>query len=200
MLWTLMLGAPVRSGDHQLGTLGRIIVNNGVANQFTVKPSGIFSGPERIVPISDIVEATQDGVTLDVSEVEWKAYGAFDIDHLVVSDQAAAPNLLEAGPRTPITGEVFDVPTAEASTEERSLTAMAVPLTSKTRVGDHGRLAGLVVDTGIPQQILVEGGGAIPFEQVGRLGEEHIVLGDVPPPMDDAVPPGAMGDAPRGHP
>ena len=56
MIYTLMLGATVRSAADNQGTLSRIIVNNGVVNQFVVNPSGLFSGPERIVPISDVVE------------------------------------------------------------------------------------------------------------------------------------------------
>ena len=193
MVFTLVFGAPVRSGDHKFGTLTRIIVNNGVANQFAVNPSGLFSGPERIVPISDVIDATPDEVALDISDVDWRAYNAFDIDHILASDRAAAPDLLEAGPRGDLTSEVFDRPTAEAPSEDRALSASSVVLTHQTQVGDRGRLAGLVIDTGIPKQILVDGGATIPIEQIAMLDEKHITLGEPPPRLDSVTPPSSVG-------
>lgn len=213
MIHTLIFGTPVRSGDHELGALNRVLVNNGVANQFTVNPGGLFSGPDRIVPINDVVEATDQGVTLNISDVEWKAYPAFNIDQILVSDQAAAPDLLQLAPALPTTQEVLEAPTAEAETERRSATAMVVALTNRTRVGDQGTLAGLVADTGIPQQLLLEGGGAVPFAQVGVLDEEHITLGmtqgrldgatalegnnQAQQRLDGATPPGSIGQERR---
>ena len=196
MLYTLMLGAPVHSGDRALGAISRIIANNGVVNQFTVNPAGLFSGPDRVVPISDVVEATAERVTLNISDVEWKAYSAFNIEHLMVSDRAAAPELIMSAPRSDTTSEMFDVPTAEAPAGERTVSDTVVVLTTKTRVGDDQRLAGLVVDTGIPQQVIVEGGNTIPYAHVGSLGEDHIVLGETPERMDGATLPGSLGDAP----
>ncbi len=214
MIYTLVFGTPVRSGNHEFGTVSRIIVNNGVANQFTVNPAGLFSGPNRLVPISDVVDATEDGVTLDISETDWKAYPAFDIERLVVADQAAAPDLLTTAPLSnEATTEAVNVPTAEAPAIERSLHDVAVALTSTTLVGDMGRLRGMVADTGIPQQLLVEGGSAVAFEQVGVIDEKHIVLGEVDgrrdgatasqssnqaqQRMDGATPPGTIGQERR---
>lgn len=194
MLYTLMIGAPVRSQGRDLGTLSRIIVNNGVANQFAVNPG--LLGIERIVPISDVKDCTAEEIMLDASDDDWKAYNAFKTKQHVVTDNAAAPNLLPVAPRTTTTSEMFDVPTAEATDTDRSLTPMAVVLSHSTRVGDNGRLAGLVVDTGIPQEIVLEGGQTIPFEQVGVLDEHHIQLGVAPPRMDGAVEPGTLGDGP----
>ena len=216
MIHTLIFGTPVRTGNHEFGTLNRVLVNNGVANQFTVNPGGLFGGPDRIVPISDVVEATEQGVTLNIADVDWKAYPAFSADHLLVSDQAAAPDLLPVAPTMPTTNEAWDVPIAEAPTGERSATAMVVALTNRTRVGDHGTLVGLVADTGIPQQLMLEGGGVVPFAQVGVLDEEHIVLGmtegrldgatalegnrQAQQRMDGVTPPGSIGQERRHDP
>ena len=190
MLYTLVFGAPVRTGDGDLGTLKRIILNNGVANQFTVNPSGLFSGPERVLPISDILEAASEGVTLD-SDIDWKAYSAFEIERFVAAERGAAPYLMQPAPGTETISETRDTTKADGPTTERSVTPMAVVLTGKTQVGDAGKLAGLVIDTGIPKQILVEGGAVVPFEQVGVLDEQHIALGQTPPRLDGATPPGS---------
>jgi len=196
MLYTLIFGTSVRSQDHDLGTLKRIVVNNGVANQFTVNP-GLFGGPERVVPISDVDEATTEHIVLRITHDEWKAYNAFDIKQHIVADSAAAPSLLPLAPRLPTTDEVLDVPTAEGIANDSSLTPMAVVLSNSTRVGDRGRLAGLVIDMGIPQQLLLEDGDAVAFGEVGVLDEEHIALGATPPRMDGATEAGALGDAPH---
>jgi hypothetical protein len=193
MLFTLMLGVPVRSQGREVGTLKRIIVNNGVANQISVHPG--LLGLERIVPISDVQEATPEQIVLEIADDEWKAYNAFEMKQQVVSD-AAAPNLLPIAPRLDTTTETFDATTAEATASDSTLMPMAVVLSHSTRVGDEGRLAGLVIDTGIPQELIVEGGQRIPFTRVGVLDEVHIQLGAKPPRMDGATEPGALGDAP----
>jgi hypothetical protein len=194
MLFTLMLGAPVRSQGRDLGTLSRIIVNNGVANQLAVNPG--LLGLERVVPISDVREATAEQIVLDITDDEWKAYSAFKVGQHMVSDSAAAPSLLPVAPRTMVTSEIFDVPTAEATPSDRSVDPIAVTLSHSTHVGDRGRLAGLVTDTGIPQELVLEGGETIPFAQVGVLDEEHIRLGPAPQRMDGATEAGTLGDAP----
>lgn len=201
MIYTLVLGSPVQSGDGKLGTLTRIILNNGVANQLVVNPSGLFSGPERVVPINDVQETSPESITLDITDVEWKAYGTFNISQLLVSDQAAAPGLIQQGPASDVNRETIERPTAEAVTDDATTTANSVVLTIKTRVGDHGHLAGLVADTGIPQQLLLDNGETIAFDQVGVLDENHIVLGEAPPRLDDVTHPGSIGqDAPGGQP
>lgn len=196
MIYTFVLGAPVRSGDRELGTLSRILVNNGICNQFAVNPGGLFHGPERVVPISDVVEATEQGVTLEITDTEWKAYSAFNIDQLVVSDTAVAPQLLQTGPTTDVTTEMTSKPTAEAEQQTQSVSPMAVVLTNKTRVGDDRHVRGLVIDTGIPLRILVEEGETVPIEAVAVLDENHIRLGETPPRLDGATAPGGMGGEP----
>ncbi len=196
MIYTLVVGAPVRGKDRELGTLSRIVVNNGVCNQFAVSPGGLFGGPERVVPINDVVESTEQGIVLDITDADWKGYSAFNIDQLVVSDQAAAPSLVQTGPTTEITAEMAANPTADAGDQTRTVSGNAVVLTSKTRVGDDRHFRGLVIDTGIPHQILVEGGEAVPIDAVAMLDEKHIRLGETPPRLDGATPPGGMGGEP----
>ena len=201
MLYTLTLGSPVQSGEHKLGTLSGIIVNNGVANQLLVNPSGLFAGPERVVPINDVTETSADGITLGITDVEWRAYSAFHIEQLVVSDQAAAPSLIQTGPASDINRETIERPTAEAVGADTAATAGSVVLTTRTRVGEQGCVAGLVADTGVPQQLLVDDGQTIAWDQIGVLDEKHITLGDAPPRLDDVTPPGSVGqDTPGGHP
>ena len=194
MMYTLMLGVPVRTQGQEVGTLKRIILNNGVANQFTVNP-GLF-GVERVVAISDIQQATAEHVVLNVTDADWKAYGAFETKQHIVSKAAASPGMMPVAPRLDTTSEILDVPTAEATTSERSLEIMSVALSQSTRVGDQGRLAGLVLDTGVPQQIVLEGGAMIQFAEVGVLDEDHIQLGTAPSRMDGATEPGTLGDGP----
>ncbi len=74
---------------------------------------------------------------------------------------------------------------------------MNVVLTTETRVGDQGHLAGIVTHTGIPTELLLEGGGSIPFEQVSILDSEHITLGPKIERMDDAMLPGSIGQPPE---
>jgi hypothetical protein len=165
------------------------------------------------VPISDVVEATEQGITLRISEDEWKAYNAFNIEQTVTTDQAAAPDLLPIAPVLPITAEPLSVPTAEAGVSGRSVSNMSVVVTNKTQVANLGPLAGMVIDTGIPQRLLLDNGQFVPFEQVGLLDEEHIVLGAVagrldgatavedgrplPERMDGAIAPGTIGQERR---
>jgi hypothetical protein len=90
---------------------------------------------------------------------------------------------------------------------------MTVALTNKTRVADFGHLAGMVLDTGIPQDLLLDNGQSVPFTMVGVVDSERIELGPVagrldgvtardglaeaPPRMDGATPPGTIGQERR---
>ena len=200
MIFTLMLGAPVRSGDHRFGTVTRVIVNNGVANQFVVNPSGLFSGPERVVPISDIEEATAEGVTVDISDVEWKAYGAFHLDQILASERASAGHMVDDSPRGDLNTEAIDKAAgANDPAEGSSVTVAAVVLTNKTQVGHMGKLAGLLIDTGIPKELLVDNGGTVPFDLVGVLDEKHITLGEPQPRLDSVTPPSSVGQETSGR-
>jgi hypothetical protein len=213
MIYTLIFGAPVRRDDHRLGTLNRVLVNNGVANQFTVH-TGLLSGPDRLVPINDVIEAGEEGLVLNISGDEWKAYPAFDIDKILAADQTLTPGFLTSAPGDNQTaGDASSLPAAPEPATGRTVRDISVVLTNKTQVGDQGTLRGLVLDTGIPQQLLVEGGGTVPFEQVGLLDENQIVLGAVagrvdgatalesaaqaPTRADGAIPPGTIGQERR---
>ncbi len=213
MIYTLIFGAPVRRDDHRLGTLNRVLVNNGVANQFTVH-TGLLSGPDRLVPINDVIEAGEEGLVLNISEDEWKAYPAFDIDKILAKKQELTPGFHASAPATNQTAEdALSLPADPAPPTGRTLEDISVVLTNKTHVGDQGTLRGMVLDTGIPQQLLIDGGGAVPFEQVGLLDENQIVLGPVegrldgatalesdaqaPARADGAIPPGTIGQERR---
>ena len=213
MIYTMIFGAPVRRDDHRLGTLNRILVNNGVANQFTVH-TGLLGGPDRLAPINDVVEASEDGIVLNISEDEWKAYPAFDIDKILAKQQELTPGLHASAPANNQTAEdAASLPAAPAPATGRTVQDVSVVLTNKTQVGDQGTLRGLILDTGIPQQLLIDGGGMVPFEQVGLLDENQIALGPVegrldgatalegdaqaPARADGAIPPGTIGQERR---
>ena len=213
MIYTMIFGVPVRRDDHRLGTLNRILVNNGVANQFTVH-TGLLGGPDRLVPINDVVEVSEDGIVLNISEDEWKAYPAFDIDKILAKKQELTPGFHASAPATNQTAEdALSLPADPAPPTGRTLEDISVVLTNKTHVGDQGTLRGMVLDTGIPQQLLIDGGGTVPFEQVGLLDENQIVLGPVegrldgatalesdaqaPARADGAIPPGTIGQERR---
>ena len=213
MIYTMIFGAPVRRDDHRLGTLNRILVNNGVANQFTVH-TGLLGGPDRLAPINDVVEASKDGIVLNISEDEWKAYPAFDIDKILAKQQELTPGFHASAPANNQTAEdAASLPAAPAPATGRTVQDVSVVLTDKTQVGDQGTLRGLILDTGIPQQLLIDGGGTVPFEQVGLLDENQIALGPVegrldgatalegdaqaPARADGAIPPGTIGQERR---
>ncbi|HZB96692.1 MAG TPA: hypothetical protein VE268_12110 [Herpetosiphonaceae bacterium] len=213
MIYTMIFGAPVRRDDHRLGTLNRILVNNGVANQFTVH-TGLLGGPDRLAPINDVVEASEDGIVLNISEDEWKAYPAFDIDKILAKEQELTPGFHASAPANNQTAEdAASLPAAPAPATGRTVQDVSVVLTNKTQVGDQGALRGLILDTGIPQQLLIDGGGMVPFEQVGLLDENQIALGPVegrldgatalegdaqaPARADGAIPPGTIGQERR---
>ncbi len=80
MIYTLMLGAPVSKEGDEFGSLTTIIVDNGIANQIVVNPSGLFAGPDRVVPINAIAESSAEGITLNATDVDWHSYGAYNVE------------------------------------------------------------------------------------------------------------------------
>jgi hypothetical protein len=198
MIYTLVFGAPVTNAEGHLGSLKRIILNNGVADQLSVDPSGLFSGPERVVPISDVTETSADGITLKTGHVDWQAYGAFDIQRLIVADTATGPDTHPAAssPQSLIGVDVVNRAIGAEPEDRHSTDVGAVVLTGQTRVGDHGTLTGLVADTGIPKHLLV-GNDEIPFSQVGVLDDKHIQLGATLPDDDVGIGPGTIGQSPE---
>jgi hypothetical protein len=89
MLYTFVLGTPVYAEDRHLGKLERIIVDNGIANQITVAPG--LLGIERVVPINDIVETSTDSVQLRITDEDWRAYSAFQIQQAFGGSQEVVP-------------------------------------------------------------------------------------------------------------
>jgi hypothetical protein len=152
---------------------------------------------------------------LGITDVEWKAYPAFYIDQIVASDRATTPDFMpmNLANQGPVEGP--NMPPSDTESGARAASMMSVALTDKTRVGNGGTLAGIVADTGIPRQLLLADGTSVPFEQVGVLDEEHIVLGavggrldgataldadQVPERLDGAIPPGTVGQERRHDP
>ena len=194
MIYTLMLGAPVSKEGSEFGSLTRIIVDNGIANQIVVNPSGLFTGPERVVPINAIAESSAQGITLNSTDVDWHGYNAFNLEQYLKTE-TTSPDFLLSGTMTVANPELTDQPLTEMQSDGM-IVPMTVTLTTKTRVGDQGHLAGVVTDTGRPTELLLEGGGAIPYDQVGILDEEHITLGPKPERMDDVNEPSSIGQPP----
>jgi len=185
MRYTLVLGTPVMADGKTLGKVERIIVHNGIANQFTVDP-GLF-GTERVVPISDVQSTGADGIELRISDDEWKAYPAFNIESLLppeidnpLGDPGLAqltPQQTEAGAHRPNAG----VPTTSVEVPAESITvpdqAQSAIVSAKTTVlhgGAEQALHGLILDTGRPVQILVAPDQAVDVSAVRSFTSEQI--------------------------
>lgn len=195
MIYTLMFGTPVSKEGGDFGSLSMIIVDNGVANQIVVNPSGLFAGPDRVVPINAIAESSPDGITLNTTDVDWHSYGAYNAEQYR-DHEDVQPSFLLSGSFAPSNAGLVDRPPTEMRSDS-ALVPMNVVLTTKTRVGDQGHLAGIVTHTGIPTELVLEDGGSIPFEQVSILDSEHITLGPKMERMDDAMLPGSIGQPPE---
>jgi hypothetical protein len=183
MIYTLIFGAPVVADGTTLGKVERILVQMGVANQFTVDP-GLF-GTERVVPLSDVRAANEDSIELRTSENEWQAYPAFDIESMLPETAGAMPGLPALTPQHPTApANITDpgVPTLSADVPAQDVTIHegSAVLSAKTSVasadGTEQRLHGLVLDTGRPVQVLVEGGQPVSIKGVRSLTSEQIRL------------------------
>lgn len=184
MIHTFVFGTPVRTSDHDLGKLERIIVNNGIANQITVNPGLLQT--ERVVPVSDIQTAAADVIQLHIGEAEWKAYTGFHMERALSTPSEDSPNLAVYTPISAAAGEIRDSshPTTMTGAREVDDTVdnLSVVLTSSTIIGGAGvtgnvHLKGIVTDTGRPQQLILSDDRAIPYETVTQLDERHIELG-----------------------
>ncbi|MBA3944310.1 MAG: hypothetical protein H0X37_07060 [Herpetosiphonaceae bacterium] len=174
MKHTLVLGASVGCEDRQFGKLTRIVVDNGVANQLVVNP-GLFGGPERVVPISDVTESTPEAIMLKCDESEWKAYNAFKM----TTHSEEQPTLVDGLPiasAPDVNAGLADPTLIDVTTTTSTVAETAVVLTSSTKVGGDGTFHGLITDTGLPQAVLV-GDQTIPFAEVSELDSTNIRLG-----------------------
>lgn len=188
MRHTLVLGAPVQSDSHTFGHLSRIIVENGVANQIVVKPSGLFGGPERIVPISALASSTPEAIMLNIDvEAEWKGFSAFNIDVLNVDRLTTGGSGAQINPPHDLLLPAVELPHVESVSSEQTQAQMSLLLSGDTRVGDSGQFQGLVIDTGLPQALIVDNQN-IPFSQVSQFDSDHIQLGGAASAPDTASP------------
>ncbi|GAC1386300.1 MAG: hypothetical protein NVS4B8_19160 [Herpetosiphon sp.] len=171
---TLVFGTPVGSESHSFGKLAKIVIENGVANQIVVHP-GLFGGPERVVPINDLVTSTHDHIGLDVDGESWKAYSAYRITtHRL--EQPGSSDAMPMARGVDIAAGLAEPGEMDTSSTMTTVTDNAVVLDHTTRVGDIGALRGLVISTGIPQALLVDN-DAIPYGQVSLLDSQQIQLG-----------------------
>jgi hypothetical protein len=195
MEYTLIFGTPVYSSEKHIGKLARIIVDNGIANQITVDPG--LLGIERVVPINALEEATADAIRMNVSDVEWKAFAAYQMQQSLTSTAGDTPNLSALTTDQVASGGITDSshPTNDTGARRtvRTVGDTSIVLSSRTCVvnedanGEQFQLQGLTVDTGRPQQLLLDSGSSLPFETVTLLDEDRIhVGGDQPAPLLEA--------------
>ena len=195
MIYTLVFDTPVQLRDKSVGKLKRIIVANGIAGQITVDP-GLF-GTERVVRLSDIGEATADGIRLDMTDDEWQTVSPFQVreelpmptaDALSISPTGvqAEARLAEDAPHDSYAREVTD------TTHEEQARIGSVVLADDMNViddesGARKTLQGLVVDDGRPLELLVEGGAALSVQNVHGLDADGLhVRGSGQRPATDA--------------
>lgn len=176
MIHTLVFGAAVHSMDTHRGTLKRMLITDGIANQFTVDPG--LLGVERIVPISVVTEATPEGVQVNISnDDDWKAFPAYQMEGVLGTSNHDDPSVqvLEAAE---IVGAGYDAATGAQTTTD-ALPIGAIVLSSATRItGAHAdaTLHGLVIDTGRPHQLLLNDGQVIPIAGAAQFGNDTIAL------------------------
>jgi hypothetical protein len=191
MKYTLIFDTPVYAGEKHIGKLARIIVDNGIANQITVNPG--LLGIERVVPINVLEEASAETIRMKVSDSEWKAFAAYQMQQSLTGSVGDTPNLSALTTDQVASGGITDSshPTSDTGARQtvRTVGDTSIVLSSHTAVADEAadqqyQLKGLIVDTGRPQQMLLDGGSSLPFEMVTLLDEDRIhVGGQTPAPV-----------------
>ncbi len=184
MRFTLIFGAPVHANESQLGKLSRIIVNNGIANQITVDPG--FLGTERVVPINVFRQSDDEALTLELGADDWKAFPSYTMDQGLGNPNESTPDLSVLTPEFTRTQQVPDTShplSAGLTTERRTVDELSVVLTSSTAVVDdtapdtQHKLRGMTIDTGRPQELLLEDGRMVAYSAVTMLDENRIHVG-----------------------
>ncbi len=188
MMYIFVFGAPVYADEKHLGDLKRVVVNNGIANQFTVDPG--LLGTERVVPISDVREVSDERIELSVSQDEWKTYPTFEMTReLETTDMTGSSgDLNRLAPKTDGSPGSVAVQQRTNVTEPTStaetVSMNAVVLSHNTVVDDEqsqSQLHGLIVDSGRPLTLLLDNGREVPFAAVTLLDERRIrVASDAP--------------------
>jgi hypothetical protein len=188
MIYTFILGTPVYTSEKHIGKLARIIVDNGIANQVTIDPG--LLGIERVVPINVLGETSADAIRMQVTDDEWKAFAAYKMQQSLGHPVGDAPNLSALTTDQVVAGGITDSshPSHDAGAGRmvRTVGDTSVVLSSHTCIisdedgNKQRRLKGLVVDTGRPQELLLDDGTVIPFEAITRLDEERIHIGGTP--------------------
>lgn len=188
MEYTLIFGTPVYSSDKHIGSLSRIIVDNGIANQITVNPG--LLGTERVVPINALEETSAETIRMNVSDDEWKAFAAYQMQQALTSTAGDTPNLSALTTDQVVSGGITDSSHATNDTGARKTVRTvgdtSVVLSPRTCVVDEATnnqqcgLKGMTVDTGRPQLLLLENGNTVRFDTVSLFDEDRIHVGGVP--------------------
>lgn len=176
-------GAAVLAGDEHLGTLSQIILNNGIANQLVVKPG--LLGDERVLPISVVEQAEAATIRLSIPPEEWRSFPVASFQQALEPPEQAAPDVSALTPAPGVTAVAIDPGHATERTgareTESTLATAAITLSKATEVvpaSDDVRyhLAGLVVETGRPQELLLDDGSRVPVAAIRRWEERRIVF------------------------
>ena len=185
MEYTLIFGTPVYSSEKHIGSLSRIIVDNGIANQITVNPG--LLGTERVVPINALDQATGETIQMNVSDDEWKAFAAYQMQQALTGTAGDTPNLSALTTDQVASGGITDSshPTNDTGARKtvRTVGDTSVVLSSRTCVVDEAannqqyRLKGLTIDTGRPQLLLLDNDNTLPFGTVTLFDEDRIHVG-----------------------
>ncbi|WP_029215552.1 hypothetical protein [Kallotenue papyrolyticum] len=176
-------GAVVLAGDEQLGTLSQIILNQGIANQLVVKPG--LLGDARVLPISVVEQAEAETIRLSIAPEEWRSFPVPSLQHALDTPEQAAPDVSALTPAPGVTAVAVDPGHATERTgareTESTLAAAAITLSKATKVVPTSedvryQLAGLVVETGRPQALLLDDGSRVPAAAIQRWEEQRIVV------------------------
>lgn len=171
----LMFGAPVHNQHTQFGTLKRIIINDGIANQITVDPG--LLGVERIVPISAVPETSAEGVRLEASEEDWKAFAAFNIHGIFGNSNEDEPTLSVMETAETVGASATSVMGSHDPNESVSNASLVLSAaTTVAGAGEAASLKGLIIDTGRPRQLVLDD-RTVPYTDVSRFGADRIELG-----------------------
>lgn len=173
MLYTFTFGTSVYAGEKKLGTLKRIIVDNDVASQVTVDP-GLLDY-ERVVPLMDIREATEDRIQLEVPADAWKSYTSFDDAGGLKLPPTDSP--YQGEPDTHFVQP--EEPAIRDNAPDHTIGRSDIVLSEQTTVVDIDRggqdsLRGLTVDNGRPLELLLADGDAFLFHDVHELDSDRI--------------------------
>lgn len=181
MIHTLIFGTPARSDRKDYGTLKRIIINAGIANQITVDP-GVF-GIERIIPISAVHSATAELIDLPITDDEWQAFAAYHMESIFSTSTDDDPSLGVMHEASAVGANMESVAGSQENLSPLDETSVVLSPNTVLHYGDQRAiLDGLIAETGRPTRLLLDGGRTIAYDAVETIDDGVITL------RADAVP------------